>query len=166
MLRCRLLESHSEGLKSELQQESVASAERLRKCKEEHLIQLESIKYECSSKLESMEDEHRRTLDDMRRRYRYFISISQPHSCSSLYYISEQITNMEAALRKPSAQQLDVQPMLSARQVASGDAEKLKVFLPPVSPPSTVQVPRLIGVQMHRIVMIFYIFFAVAARRC
>jgi hypothetical protein len=76
MLRYRLLESHSEGLKSELQQESVASAERLRKCKEEHLIQLESIKYECSSKLESMEDEHRRTLDDMRRRYRYFISIS------------------------------------------------------------------------------------------
>jgi hypothetical protein len=65
---------------------------------------------------------------------------------------------MEAALRKPSAQQLDVQPMLSARQVAYGDAEKPKVFLPPVSPPSTVQVPRLIGVQMHRIVMIFLFF--------
>jgi hypothetical protein len=76
MLRYRLLESHSEGLKSELQQESVASAERLRKCKEEHLIQLETIKDECNSKLESMSDEHRRTLDDMRRKYRYFISVS------------------------------------------------------------------------------------------
>jgi hypothetical protein len=76
MLRYRLLESHSESLKSELQQESVASAERLRKCKEEHLIQLESMKDECNSKLESMSDEHRRTLDDMRRKYRCFCIIS------------------------------------------------------------------------------------------
>ncbi len=54
--------------------------------------------------------------------------------------------------------------ILKLSEVASGDAEKPKVFLPPVDrSPSTVQVPRLIGVQMHRVVMIF---FAVAARRC
>jgi hypothetical protein len=74
-----------------------------------------------------------------------------PIYAADLHFISEQITNMEAASRKSAAQQLDVQPILAAHQVASGDAEKPKVFLPPVSPPSTVQVPPLIGVQTHRV---------------
>jgi hypothetical protein len=69
-----------------------------------------------------------------------FPFLSRIHA-ADLHYISEQMTNMEAASRKSAAQQLDFQPMLPARQVASGDAEKPKVFLPPVSPPSTVQVP-------------------------
>ncbi len=44
-----MLENHSAGLKAEMQEESVAAAERLRKCKEEHAHEIESIKEECAA---------------------------------------------------------------------------------------------------------------------
>ncbi len=68
--RYRLLESHSAGLKSEMQEEAAAASERLRKYKEEHAHQTELIKDEWAAKLESLNEEHRRNLDETRRKYR------------------------------------------------------------------------------------------------
>jgi hypothetical protein len=68
--RYRLLESHSAGLKSEMQEEAAAAAERLRKCKEEHTQQTQLIKEECDAKLELLNEEHRKNLEETRRKYR------------------------------------------------------------------------------------------------
>ena len=65
-----MLENHSAGLKAEMQEETVAAAERLRKCKEEHVHEIENIKEEYTAKLESLNDDHRRNLDEMRRKHR------------------------------------------------------------------------------------------------
>ena len=69
-LRYRLLETHSNALKSEMQEEAAAASERLRKCKEEHFHQLESVKDECASRIVSIKEEHHRNMEEMRRKNR------------------------------------------------------------------------------------------------
>jgi hypothetical protein len=74
--RYRLLENHSNALKSEMQEEANLASERLRKCKEEHAHQLESVSNEFAAKMESLNEEHRKSVEEMRRKHRLPISLS------------------------------------------------------------------------------------------
>jgi hypothetical protein len=68
-----------------MQEEAVAAAERLRKCKEEHLQHTESIKAEFGAKIKALDDEHRKNLEDLRRRHRPVSStMSRIFSCPNM----------------------------------------------------------------------------------
>jgi hypothetical protein len=65
-----VLENHSNALKSEMLEEANAASERLRKCKEDHFHQLESVKDEFAAKTAALDEEHRKNLEQMRRQHR------------------------------------------------------------------------------------------------